>query len=63
MDYKTWMARVNEIVEDTCGVPMEWLPDWLSRDAYDDGASPQAGAQICLDTAGYETQEQLLEID
>lgn len=63
MTYKQWMAAVDTIVEDTCGVPMEWLPDWLSRDAYDDGMTPQEGAELCLETAGFQEYERLVEID
>jgi hypothetical protein len=63
MTYREWMAAVDAIVEDTCGVPMEWLPDWLSRDAYDDGMTPQEGAEECLETAGFREYEQLVEID
>jgi hypothetical protein len=63
MTYKQWMAAVDVIVEDACGVPMEWLPDWLSRDAYDDELTPQEGAELCLETAGFREYERLVEID
>lgn len=63
MTYREWMASVDVIVEDTCGVPMEWLPDWLSRDAYDDGMTPSEGAELCLESAGYRDFEALVEID
>lgn len=53
MTYKQWMAAVDTIVERTCGVPMDCLPDWLSRDAYEDGLSPEDGAEICLERADY----------
>lgn len=53
MTYEEWKRAVNAIVEDTCGLPMDALPDWLSRDTYDDGATPREGAEICLESAGY----------
>jgi hypothetical protein len=63
MTYECWKAAVSAIVEDTCGVPMEWLPDWLSRDAYDDGLTPSEGAELCLESAGFYEDERLVEID
>jgi hypothetical protein len=63
MTYKQWMAAVNAIVEDACGLSMDCLPDWLSRDAYDDGMTPQEGAELCLETAGFQEYERLVEID
>lgn len=63
MTYGQWMAAVNAIVETTCGLPMEWLPDWLSRDAYDDELTPQEGAELCLENAGFNDYERLVEID
>jgi len=63
MTYEQWVAAVNVIVEDKCGVPMEWLPDWLSRDAYDSELTPEEGAQECLQSAGFYDDERLVEID
>jgi hypothetical protein len=63
MTYEQWKTAVSALVEDACGVPMEWLPDWLSRDAYDDGASPQEGAELCLESSGFYESERLVEID
>lgn len=53
MTYEEWMKAVNAIVEDACGLPMEMLPDWLSRDTYEDGLTPGEGAEICLEEAGF----------
>jgi hypothetical protein len=53
MTYGQWKQAVNKIVENTCGLPMDMLPDWLSRDAYDDGLSPQEGAEMCLEESGF----------
>jgi hypothetical protein len=33
---------------------MECLPDWLSRDAYDDELTVAEGADTCLESAGFE---------
>jgi hypothetical protein len=63
MTYEQWKTAVSALVEDKCGVPMEWLPDWLSRDAYDSGASPQEGAELCLENSGFYESERLVEID
>lgn len=63
MTYEQWMQAVDVIVENTCGLPMDFLPDWLSRDAYDDGATPEQGAELCLEEAGYREVETLVEID
>jgi hypothetical protein len=63
MTYEKWMAAVDTIVETTCGLPMGLLPDWLSRDAYSDGLTPAEGAEICLESAGFNDYERLEEID
>lgn len=63
MTYEQWMDAVNAIVETTCGLPMECLPDWLSRDAYSDELTPQEGAEICLESVGFDDYERLVEID
>jgi hypothetical protein len=57
MEYETWLAEVNKIVEKACGLPMDVLPDWLSRDAYDEGLSPEEGAEICLEESGFYDSE------
>ena len=53
MTYEQWMRAVEAIVENTCGLSMDLLPDWLSRDAYEDGLTAQEGAEICLEQVGY----------
>lgn len=52
MTYEQWMKAVDDIVSGRCGVSMDFLPDWLSRDAYDDGCTPTEGAEACLAEAG-----------
>jgi hypothetical protein len=63
MTYEEWKSAVSTLVEDACGIPMEWLPDWLSRDCYDDGATPREGANKCLESVGFCEDEGLVEID
>lgn len=53
MTYSEWMRAVNVEVEHLCGLPAECLPDWLSRDAYDDGLTVLEGAEMCLREAGF----------
>jgi len=53
MTYEQWMQAVNVIVTAECGLSVDCLPDWLSRDAYDDGLSPKEGAEICLEQSGF----------
>lgn len=53
MTYEDWMKSVDKIVERTCGLPSSFLPDWLSRDAYEDGLTPEEGAEICLEESGF----------
>jgi hypothetical protein len=63
MTYEQWIAAVDAIVETTCGLPMSHLPDWLSYDAYADELTPQEGAELCLETSGFNEYERLVEID
>lgn len=53
MTYEQWMRVVDRRVEHKCGLPMSLLPDWLSRDAYDEGLTTVEGAERCLQEAGY----------
>ena len=53
MTYEQWMKKVDIILEEKCGLPQYLLPDWLSRDCYESGASPQEGAEDCLEAIGY----------
>lgn len=51
--YRQWMVDVNNIVEKRTGLPLNLLPDWLSRDSYEDGLTPQEGADVCLEQTGF----------
>ena len=54
LTYKEWMREVDKIVIETCGLDMAFLPDWLSRDAYEDGLTPAEGATMCLEEAEFD---------
>ena len=53
VSYEKWCKGVDAILIQRCGMNMACLPDWLSRDAYDDGLTCQDGAEICLEEAEY----------
>jgi len=53
MTYDAWMSAVDALVQAECGLSMSCLPDWLSRDAYDDGLTTKEGAEMCLQEAGF----------
>ena len=53
MTYKEWMKEVDFILEEKCGLPQDCLPDWLSRDCYESGASPLEGANECHEVVGF----------
>lgn len=54
MTYEQWMAVVDAIVEERTGLSQYDLPDWLSRDSYESGMTPEQGADECLLRAGWE---------
>jgi len=58
MTFEEWKARVDEILLGWVGMKQDDLPDWLARDAYDDGLTPEEGAHQCLEDAGYEFDEE-----
>ena len=49
MTYEQWVAKVDQVLANRIGLSMDDLPDWLSRDAFEDGLSPEEGADICLE--------------
>ena len=53
MTYEQWMMAVSAIVIKACGLSIDELPDWLSRDAFEDELSPEEGAELCLEEAGF----------
>lgn len=53
MTYEEWKDAVDVELFRLCGMAQEDLPDWLSRDAYDEGLTPVEGAYQCLTDAVY----------
>lgn len=49
--FEEWMARVNQLIDNYCGMVSEDLPDWCYRDAYDDGRTPGAAAREAIAAA------------
>lgn len=60
MNYETWMQAVDNIISKETGLVQAELPDWLSRDAYNSGLTPQEGANECLTSIGF-YQEMLVD--
>lgn len=54
MSYESWKILVDAELLKMCGFEMDDLPDWLSRDAYEDDTPPRAAAIMCLENAGIE---------
>lgn len=58
MTYEKWMEAVDQIlIKRTGGLDQMMLPDWLSRDAYEEGLSPEEGADDCLISSGWEPDD------
>lgn len=53
--YSQWMKLIDTELGDRIGLGMDFLPDWLSRDAYDAGASVREGFIECLQQADFGT--------
>lgn len=52
--YDEWMEAVDRRVAARAGMSVHDLPDWLSRDAYDGGDTPDEGALLALSVFSYE---------
>ena len=52
LTYRQWMKRIEEKVERKFGVGFDLLPDWMSRDAFEDGLTVEEGYEECLDQTG-----------
>jgi hypothetical protein len=61
MTYKEWMIEVDRLLEKRTGLVQEELPDWLSRDSFEKGMTPQEGADECLLSVGWEPDEEIDE--
>ena len=60
LTYRQWMTEVEVGVEKRTGLTLDLLPDWLSRDAYEDGLSVQEGIDTCLEQVGFREEEEAL---
>ena len=54
MTYNQWVKEVDRLIIQQVGLSMHDLPDWLSRDAYEDNISPEEAAQMCLEEADFQ---------
>lgn len=57
MTYSEWYSKVNAIVGSKAGVGVDDLPDFPSRDQYEDGVSPEDAASDALYDAGFTDHE------
>jgi hypothetical protein len=57
------MLEVEAKVEKRTGLGFDLLPDWLSRDSYEDGMSIQEGVDACLEQVGFVVYEESLVDD
>lgn len=62
LTFEQWSKQVDEELEKLGGFTQLWLPDWMARDAYDDGLTPREGAIECLESAGIDYERVLDEV-
>jgi hypothetical protein len=60
LTYRQWMNQVETMVEKVTGLTFDLLPDWLSRDSFEDGLSIQEAADTCLEQIGFLEYEEAL---
>lgn len=54
LTYEEWMAQVDSAVGAMAfGLSVHDLPDFLSRDMFDDGATPEEAAREALEGADF----------
>ena len=58
--YRQWMTEVEAKVEKRTGLGFDLLPDWLSRDSYEDGMTVAEGVDACLEQVGFVAYEEEL---
>ena len=63
LTYRQWMIEVEAKVEKVTGLTFDLLPDWLSRDSFEDGLSIQEGVDTCLEQVGFREFEEALVDD
>lgn len=62
LTYRQWMTEVEAKVEKITGLGFDLLPDWMSRDSFEDGLSVQEGVDACLEQVGFrEFTERLVD--
>jgi hypothetical protein len=64
MTYAEWINSVDLVVDKRTGgigIGLDALPDWLSRDAYENGMSPEEGADECLLNAAWDDDALVLD--
>jgi hypothetical protein len=62
LTYRQWMTEVESKVEKVTGLTFDLLPDWMSRDSFEDGLSIQEAVDICLEQVGFrEFEENLVD--
>lgn len=61
MTYEEWMKQVDVILESLAGIAQDELPDWLSRDAFESGMTPEEGANECLFSAGWYSDDDVVD--
>ncbi len=62
MHYEEWMIQVDRVVQKITGVRMDELPDWLSRDAFEDGLTPTVFSDDCMIQIGFFDDELFYEL-
>lgn len=53
MRYEEWLRHVDRALERRTGVCLDDMPDWLSRDAFDEGLTPNEAVDVCLEQTGF----------
>jgi hypothetical protein len=62
LTYRQWMTEVESKVEKVTGLTFDLLPDWMSRDSFEDGLTIAEGVDICLEQVGFrEFEENLVD--
>lgn len=63
LTYRQWMTEVEAKVVKITGLTFDLLPDWLSRDSYEDGLTVQEGVDTCLEQIGFWDYEERTLVD
>lgn len=63
LTYRQWMTEVEAKVMKITGLDFALMPDWLSRDSYEDGLTIQEGVDTCLEQVGFWDYEERSLVD